>query len=130
MYVNCANPSEIHAGAREFAHGLPARKSKLRATAISTRSQDFMQDFNFFYYPFDLQVIELDLSANKIADEGHYIHADDFRKQMNKKLKLGFGGTSWLDHASITWMMNGGMVIITTGVLLAPCGRRPRAVPR
>ena len=56
---------------------------------------------------------------DKIADEGHYIHADDFRKQMNKKLKLGFGGTSWLDHASITWMMNGGVVIITTGVLLS-----------
>jgi len=37
---------------------------------------------------------------------------------MSKKLKLGFAGTSWLQHASITWMMNAGVMIITTAVML------------
>lgn len=54
-----------------------------------------------------------------IAVQGKHIHASEFDERMSKKLKLGFAGTSWLQHASITWMMNGGVMIITTSVLMA-----------
>jgi predicted PurR-regulated permease PerM len=53
-----------------------------------------------------------------IAAVGKYIHREEFEERMSKKLKLGFAGTSWLQHASITWMMNAGVMIITTAVML------------
>ena len=55
----------------------------------------------------------------EIAVEGKFIHASEFDERMSKKLKLGFAGTSWLQHASITWMMNAGVMIITSAVMLS-----------
>lgn len=36
----------------------------------------------------------------------------------SKNTKLGFDGTTWRTHANTTWMMNNGMIIVASGVVL------------